>query len=291
MTHRRTLSVLLVSLMAIIGAIAMLAILSTPNNVAAQRDAATPTTTSAESSSETSSQSQQSSDAIWLSSAEPPPGTSIESLSLPDASPTNVESSSETSSQGQQTAGSLWLSSAEPPPGTSIESLSAPDVGPSTPREAEETAALISWRVTGSAFKPRENDVSYAVNGNGSCTYVTAGSAFTVWNIPVVLPQGSHIDTLRMYYYDTNASNTTAWFTIYDLYGSIVNEWSVSSSTNAGNSFNDSVQISHTLDYSVYSYMINWRPVVVGSTIQLCGFRIFYTPPPFGLNFLPLTTK
>jgi hypothetical protein len=90
-----------------------------------------------------------------------------------------------------------------------------------------------------------------------------------------------------MYYYDTSGSNTTGWFTIYDLYGSIVEEWSASSSGNSGNSFNDSAQINHTIDYSVYNYVINWRPNVTGSTIQLCGFRVFYTPPPYGLGFIP----
>ena len=131
-------------------------------------------------------------------------------------------------------------------------------------------------RVVGSALKPRENDVSYTVDVNGSCTYVTAGSAFTVWNTPVHLPQGTRVNTLRMYYYDTSASNTTAWFTVYDLYGSIVQEWSVSSSGNSGYSFKDSAAIDHVVNNSVYSYVLNWRPGVANSTIQLCGFRIFY---------------
>jgi hypothetical protein len=90
-----------------------------------------------------------------------------------------------------------------------------------------------------------------------------------------------------MYYYDTSASNTTGWFTIYDLYGAIVEEWSVSSTLNSGNSFNDSAQIDHTIDYGVYNYVINWRPIASGSTLQLCGFRVFYTPPPYGLGFIP----
>jgi hypothetical protein len=150
-----------------------------------------------------------------------------------------------------------------------------------------EGGGLISWRITGSALKPRESNVSSTVDINGGCTYVTAGNASTVWNTPIHLPNGSVIDTLRMYYYDTSVSNTIGWFTIYDLYGNIDNEWSVSSSTSGGNSFNDSVQINHTIDYSVYSYLINWRPVIAGSTMQLCGFRIFHTPPTYGLGFIP----
>lgn len=187
-----------------------------------------------------------------------------------------------------QDADEPWLSSAEAPSVIPLDRFSAADSQnlPLQDDALNAPDALISWRVTGAALKPRENDVSYTVNSSGSCTYVTAGDAFTVWNFAPPLPQGAEVDTLRMYYYDTSGSNTTAWFTIYDLYGGIVDEWSVSSSTNAGNSFNDSAQINHTIDYSVYSYLINWRPVVSGSSMQLCGFRIFYTSP-FSQEFLP----
>lgn len=198
----------------------------------------------------------------------------------------------------QEAGGSddLWNSSAEAPAGTAPAQFSPADNPASLDRDdalegPDAPDALISWRVTGSALKPRENDVSYTVNGNGSCVYVTAGDASTVWNITPMLPQGAVVDTLRMYYYDTSGSNSSAWFTIYDLYGAIVQEFSVSTSDNGGNSFNDSAQINHTVDYSVYSYLLNWRPSVTGSTMQLCGFRIFYTPPFFAAGFLPAVVK
>lgn len=183
-----------------------------------------------------------------------------------------------------QSDGGVWESSAELP-GDTADEPAPPSAGDQ--EELMEGGGLISWRLTGSALKPRENNVSYGVSTSGACTYVTAGDNLTVWNTPVHLPNGSVVDTLRMYYYDTSASNTTGWFTIYDLYGDIIDEWSVSSNTNAGNSFTDSAPINHTIDYNVYNYVINWRPVVTGSTIQLCGFRVFYTPPPYGLGFIP----
>lgn len=188
-----------------------------------------------------------------------------------------------------QSDGEFWNSSAEVPEGVQVETFSAPDASNINPllQEEMEGGGLTSWRVSGAALKPRENDVSYSVNSTGSCTYVTAGDASTVWNIPVQLENGAIVDTLRMYYHDTSGSNTTAWFTVYDLYGGIVDEWSVSSSTSGGNSFNDSAQINHTVDYSVYSYLLNWRPVVSGSTIQLCGFRVFYEPVHFGQEYIP----
>lgn len=192
-----------------------------------------------------------------------------------------------------QEHGETWTSSAEAPAGTPLESYSLADSPAAIGQDESQLApdALVSWRVIGSALKPRENDVSYTVGSNGSCTYVTAGDASTVWNFAPDLPQGANVETLRMYYYDTSGSNTSAWFTVYDLYGEIVQEWSVSSIGNSGNGFNDSTTINHTIDYSVYAYLLNWRPIASGSTLQLCGFRVFFTPPPFGLQFLPAIQK
>jgi hypothetical protein len=195
-----------------------------------------------------------------------------------------------------QEDGPTWVTSAEAPAGMPLDRLSPADSlvtvnQEDAPDDIDAPDALISWRTSGASLKPRENDVSYTVNSSGSCTYATAGDASTVWNITPALPQGAVVDTLRMYYYDTSGSNATAYFTIYDLYGVIVDEWSVSSSGSGGNSFNDSAAINHTIDYSVYSYLINWRPIVTGSTLQLCGFRVFYEPPPFGLAFLPSIIK
>jgi hypothetical protein len=217
--------------------------------------------------------------AIWFAAGRPTP---VSAQSDGGALESSAEVPDETADG--QTDGGDWGSSAELPDGTADEQ--APPSG-AAEEEMIEGGSLVSWRVTGSALQPRENNVTYSVDTNGSCVYVTAGSSITVWNTPVHLPNGSVIDTLRMYYYDTSASNTTGWFTVYDLYGAIVDEWSVSSNTSAGNSFSDSAQINHTIDYSIYSYLINWRPLATGSTLQLCGFRVFYTPPPFGLGFFP----
>ncbi len=134
-------------------------------------------------------------------------------------------------------------------------------------------------RIAGSALKPRATGTDYTVGGGGGCVYGTSGSTFEVWNIPVILPQGAVVGTLRIYFDDTSAVDSTAWFTIYDLYGSIVEEFSVSSNGNSGNGYRDSALIDHQIDYSVYSYVLNWRPNVIGSTMQLCGFRIFYETP------------
>lgn len=172
-------------------------------------------------------------------------------------------------------------------PASSAESGS-PLALPNYPPEPAAPEAVISWRVVGSALRPRENDVNYLTNGPGGCVYVTAGDISTVWNFPVQLPQGALVDNVRFYFYDLTPGTSTAYFTIYDLYGSVVEEWDVSSLGNSGYGFNDTGLINHTIDYDPYSYALNWRPSNAGSSMQLCGFRVFFTAPMFGAGFVPV---
>lgn len=133
-------------------------------------------------------------------------------------------------------------------------------------------------RVTGSVFKPRSSGVGWASGGQGGSIYATSGSSLKVWNSPLYLPQGAVVQFVRMYYYDNSASNCWGWFTIYDLDGDIVQEWGVNSSGTPGDDFDDTGNINHTINYSVYSYVLNWRPNQLGSTMRLNGFRVFYYP-------------
>ncbi|MEZ5419737.1 MAG: fibronectin type III domain-containing protein [Vicinamibacterales bacterium] len=177
----------------------------------------------------------------------------------------------------------FWNTSADAPAGLPPALLSAPDrLVPAVDDTANPPSlvlGLTSWRVTGSALKPRENDVSYTVSGSGACTYVTAGDASTVWNTDPGLPDGTVVDTLRMYYNDTNASNSSAWFTVYDLYGAIVQEWSVSTSGSSGNSFSDSAPINHHDQLRRLLASAQLASGVPISTMQLCGFRVFHETP------------
>ena len=96
---------------------------------------------------------------------------------------------------------------------------------------------------------------------------------------------------MRMYYDDTSASNSRGWFTQYNLFGVIVDEWGVSSSGDTGTGFRDTDAIDHEIDYQSFNYAINWRPNDSGNDMQLCGFRIFYEAPPFSVQFLPFITR
>jgi len=158
------------------------------------------------------------------------------------------------------------------------------------PLGPDETAALANLRITGTALKPRNSNATYVPTGGGRCFYSTA-SSYTIFNIGVFLPQGSWVDTVRMYYYDTSTTDSAAWFSVYDLYGNLVQEWQVSSAGSSGNGVKDTALISHTIDYSLYSYAINWRPYVLGAEMQNCGFRLFYEPPAHVGAVLPAVLR
>jgi len=140
---------------------------------------------------------------------------------------------------------------------------------------------LANWqlRIVGSAFSPRVNNVTNTTSPSGGCVYVTSGSASTVWNTPLHLPEGSQVQTLRVYVNDTSASNLSAWFTIYDLFGNVVTEFGGNSGGISGQDWFDITGINHTINYSLYSYLVNFRPVGSGSTLQFCGVRLFFVAP------------
>lgn len=189
-----------------------------------------------------------------------------------------------------------WYGSDVATDGVALELLSPPD-SDAARRGAQEDTPLLSpdgvilrdLRLTGSALRPRASGVGYDWGRGGGCVYTTGGDSTVVWNAPLTLPDGASVNTVRMYYDDRSDLNSTGWFTVYDQFGAVVEEWSMASSGNSGNGFADTFPvIDHTIDYSRYSYALTWRPVQQGVTMQLCGFRIFYEPPPFGLSFLPL---
>ena len=134
-----------------------------------------------------------------------------------------------------------------------------------------------SMRYAGSTLRPRADNVSYAVNTWGGCVYVTAGSTSTWFNLPVELPDGALVKYLRMYANDSSASGgCAAYFTVYDLYGNIAEEHGVFSSGSAGNGYWTSDELSVQVDYSTHSYVLHWRSSEIGSSLQLCGFRLYY---------------
>ncbi|MEJ2210196.1 MAG: hypothetical protein P8129_14330 [Anaerolineae bacterium] len=171
--------------------------------------------------------------------------------------------------------------------GPRAEGGSAPAAPESLPAGIDETTAVADFRILGSVLKPRASDVEWDWGSGGGCIFASAGNEYTIFNTGLYLPQGSEVLAVRMYYNDTSTSDTLGWFSIYDLYGYVVDEWSVPSLGSAGPGFNETELINHVIDYGSYSYALNWRPGALGSDLQLCGFRVFYDPPYGFGSFLP----
>jgi len=192
--------------------------------------------------------------------------------------------------QGPQTGAPPSLPPSSAPVLEGEQSASPPDQPHRVdPLDADAQVTYNAYlRVAGSALKPRESNVEWSGAGGGGCIFASAGSIWAVFNTPIYLAQGSTVKYIRMYYDDTNVNlNSCAWFTVYNRYGSIVQENGVCSTGSAGNGYSTSTEFTRTIDYSLYSYVINWRPYDLGSDTQVCGFRIYYHTAP-GETYLPV---
>ena len=172
-----------------------------------------------------------------------------------------------------------WTTSAEPPAGLTTPAYSVPDNPAGGQLRPDAPDALTSYRIAGAALKPRENDVSYTIGTGGACTYVVSGDTSTVWNAAVWLPQGAVVDTLRMYYYDTSGSNSTAWVTNYDSGGNFTDVTTVASSGSGGYGTQLSAYSGHVANTASRSYVLNWSAGTNGSSMRLCGLRVAYRVP------------
>ncbi len=111
---------------------------------------------------------------------------------------------------------------------------------------------------------------------------------------PVLLEPGSIIKYLRVYYKDTNAADMVLYLQNFDdgINNSSILLVSTSGSA-TGIRSTLSAEITHTVDYSSYSYgvMAFWEPGFFDGSVQICGIRIAYVlPTSFGLG-LPLITR
>lgn len=135
------------------------------------------------------------------------------------------------------------------------------------------------YHAAGSALHPRDSSVGWNTGGSGGCLYLTSGSPAIVFNLHADIPNGARIDYLRIYYYDTSASDTQSWVTRYDDAGGIEDVAYVASAGTAGYGTRLSPLIEHVVDSVNYSYILNWRPVVAGTSMYLCGLRVAYMLP------------
>jgi hypothetical protein len=148
---------------------------------------------------------------------------------------------------------------------------------------AEYAATLSYLHVAGTALRPRDSSTNWFYGGSG-CVYVEG--ALHNLNIDVQIPEGSLVEYLRIYYFDTNASDSTAWLTRYFedpldpgtlTFQDIAVVFSDGDS-GYGTTVNDPA-VAHEVDAYNNRYVLNWRPAVSGSSLQLCGLRIAYRLP------------
>lgn len=134
------------------------------------------------------------------------------------------------------------------------------------------------YHVTGTGLRPRESSVNWA-SGQPGCLYLVSGTTAVIFNINMDVPNGARVDYLRLFYYDTSASTSTSWVTRYDDTGGYSDITTVSSDGSAGYGTMLSPLLEHIVDSVNYSYLLNWRPNVLGSTMQLCGLRVAFRLP------------
>jgi hypothetical protein len=142
---------------------------------------------------------------------------------------------------------------------------------------------------SGSAFKPRNSTYTYSESGSGGCLINTANPG-GIYTVDLQLPAGAIIDIVRFFYYDADASNSFLFLTQYDSHGALTDIGYISSAGTAGFGDDAFYPADYVVDTYNYSLLLNYRPNVSGSVMQLCGARIRYWTPASAFG-LPLVTK
>ena len=170
--------------------------------------------------------------------------------------------------------------------GTGLEGSTAQGRATGAPEEEPDLVSAY-LRIPGTTLKPRVSDVEWGTSGDGGGLYATSGNVYTWFNAAVYLPHGSTVTMVRVYVGDTNGSkNCQGYFTVYDLFGNIVREWGSNSAGINGDDWFDVAIPDELINYSLYSYVVNWQANELGNDMVLHGFRIFYTPPG-GKAYMP----
>ncbi len=138
-------------------------------------------------------------------------------------------------------------------------------------------ASFSYYYVLGMQMQPRVSATTFQYIAYG-CIHLTGGTDNRLV-FPLLLPEGSIIKYLRIYFDDTNAgTDLTAWITTYDSGVSSTDLISVSSSGSAGVGSALSAQLTETFDSS-FNYSIIVAPNVNDSSVQICGVRVAYYAP------------
>lgn len=175
---------------------------------------------------------------------------------------------------------------------SSSRAVASADNGPDARRASVNApAATFSYyRLLGTAFNVRTTATTYAYNFNG-CIYLTGGSDNRLM-APLLIPDGSIIKYLRIYYIDESVgTNLTAFLTRYQPGVTSEDLITVDSTGASGYGTTLSDEITHTVDLTAWAYTVIIAPNANNVTNSICGIRVaYYAPSIFGVA-LPLIQK
>ena len=165
--------------------------------------------------------------------------------------------------------------------------VSAAQAAPATGIAAASVDGMSHWTILGSHLQPRSSGVQFAYDGSG-CIHVTNGGGEIRMQFPVILPDGSVVKSMDIFYQDTSTSALTVWLTAYTSGNTSSQDIVSALSTNAvGWSSASSSVVSHTIDNSANAYSLNYSwGSDTSNALQICGIRINYIDP-FYSSFLP----
>jgi hypothetical protein len=158
--------------------------------------------------------------------------------------------------------------------------------------EQDLTLATTKYlHLSGSTFTQMYSDVG-TTYFSGGCVYHSSGSAsHTFMNTALILPPNSTITSMRFYYYDTSATDSTLRLRQMNDGDEWLDVASIDSTGTAGLSYRSESGLSYDLDYTNYSYVLQYQGNVIGNTMRFCGVRIGYTTPNIYGIALPAIIK
>lgn len=169
---------------------------------------------------------------------------------------------------------------AQPDAATSVPAVDAPDA----PSGTEGTPTFSYRWLTGSTFHPVSTPGPFAYSTAGCIQ--PSGTGTRTFHHKLLLPQGSLVKYVRLYYRNTSTANTpTAYFTTYNMVGGITDHSFVAGSNIGGYGSALSGEMNYTVDHTAEPINID---VSLGSvtdgSVQFCGVRVAYYAPELEID-------
>jgi hypothetical protein len=166
--------------------------------------------------------------------------------------------------------------------GNSDPAISNPtEIPGATPQVEQEPLSLQATSATTRYYHIRGADF-YSVDASTSSGYASGGCAYRKLGsyglgFPVLLPPGSVLKGIRVFYIDNDASNLSVYLVRYDDGGGVQ---TLATATSSGASANvrlmDSDTITEPIDLYSYSYALVFQPGVNSNLNQVCGVKVNY---------------